>query len=210
MNFCRKSFLAPLFVKLRVLNACVTSSLLYGIEVWGLSKVPKLESLYRQRLKIALSVKNNVNNEIVYTESGEDPLELRITKQQLKFWTDIKQLTISNPDHYISKLVNATKDTPYIKHYLQLEQKYTSIAQCSDELHRTFKADREMKINEAATVDEDSRLGTYLSVNPTLCQPTYDRFLEYQRVVVTRYRTGSHNLRIESGRTPYIPREERL
>ena len=27
---------------------------------------------------------------------------------------------------------------------------------------------------------------------------------------MTRYRTGSHNLRIESGRTPYIPREERL
>ena len=85
VNFCRKCFLAPLFVKLRVLNACVTSSLLYGAEVWGMSKIPKLESLYRQGLKIALSVKNNVNNEIVYTESGEDPLEVRITKQQLKF-----------------------------------------------------------------------------------------------------------------------------
>jgi hypothetical protein len=28
--------------------------------------------------------------------------------------------------------------------------------------------------------------------------------------LLVRYRTGSHNLRIESGRTPYIPREERL
>ena len=30
-----------------------------------------------------------------------------------------------------------------------------------------------------------------------------------QRVCITRYRTGSHNLKIESGRTPHIPRDER-
>ena len=169
-----------------------------------------MESLYRQGLKIALSVRNNVNNEIVYTESGENPLELRITKQQLKFWIGMKELADSNPDHYISKLINATKDTPFIKHYLQIEQKYTSVSKCSDELQRCLKSTRELKVNEAAIVDGDSRLGTYLSVNPTLCQPTFDGLLEFQRVLVTRYRTGSHNLRIESGRTPYIPREERL
>ena len=209
-NFCRKNFLAPLFIKLRVLSSCVTSSLLYGAEVWGVAKVPRLESLFRQGLKIALSVRNNVNNEIVYTEAGENPLEHRITNQQLKFWIGMKELTNSNPDHYISKLINATKDTPYIKHYLQLEQQYETVSQCSDELYHRLKADRELKINRAAAVDGESRLGTYLFINPTLCQPTYDCPLEFQRVMMTRYRTGSHNLRIESGRTPYIPREERL
>ena len=78
-KFCRKNFLAPLFIKLRVLSSCVTSSLLYGTEVWDVAKVPRLESLFRQGLKIALSVRNDVNNEIVYTEAGRNPLEHRLT-----------------------------------------------------------------------------------------------------------------------------------
>ena len=34
-NFCRKNFLAPLDIKLDVLNTCVTASLLYSCETWG-------------------------------------------------------------------------------------------------------------------------------------------------------------------------------
>ena len=62
-NFCRKNFLAPLDVKLNVLNTCASASLTYGCKVWGGAKIPKLEALYRQGLKTALSVSNNVNNE---------------------------------------------------------------------------------------------------------------------------------------------------
>ena len=209
-NFCRKNFLSPLFVKLRVLNSCVTSSLLYGSEVWAESKVPKLESLYRQGLKIALSVRNNVCNEIVYIETGENPLELRITQQQLKFWSSIMELMNSNPNHYISKLVIATEDTPYIKYYKQITQQYTNAEKYAEEFGRNLKSTRESKIRAAAAADEASRLGTYFTINPTLCQPNFDGKLEFQRVLITKYRTGSHNLRIESGRTPYIAREERL
>ena len=81
----RKNFLAPLDVKLNVLNTCASASLTYGCEVWGGAKIPKLEALYRQGLKTALSVSNNVNNEIVYFETGAWPLQIRISKQQLKF-----------------------------------------------------------------------------------------------------------------------------
>ena len=34
-NFCRKNLLAPLAIKLRVLDTCVSSSLIYGCEAWG-------------------------------------------------------------------------------------------------------------------------------------------------------------------------------
>ena len=34
-NFCARNYLAPLKVKLDVLKACVTSTLLYGCECWG-------------------------------------------------------------------------------------------------------------------------------------------------------------------------------
>ena len=59
----------------------------------------------------------------------------------------------------------------------------------------------------------DSRLGVYLNVNPNLISPIQrSDILEFERVLVTRYRCGSHNLKIESGRlcNPKIPREERI
>ena len=55
-NFCRKNFLAPLDVKFHVLNTCVSASLTYGCETWGMRHISKLEVLYRQGLKSALSV----------------------------------------------------------------------------------------------------------------------------------------------------------
>ena len=208
-NFCRKNFLAPLETKLNVLNTCVSSSITYGCEVWGSSNVPKLESLYRQGLKTALSIRNNINNEIVYIEAGVGPLQIKLSKQQLNFWLSIEEITQTNPNHYIAKLVNAAAGTDYIKYYKQLQQTFTTVEQCVESLEATFKTTYERKIRTAAEADSDSRLGAYLLVNPTLVKPSYTNKMEFQRVCVTRYRTGSHNLKIETGRNPHVPRDER-
>ena len=208
-NFCRKNFLAPLEVKLNVLNSCVSSSITYTCEVWGISNVPKLESLYRQGLKTALSIRNNVNNEIVYIETGEWPLQIKLSKQQLNFWLSIVEITQTKPNHYITKLVNAAADTRYIRYYKQLQQTFTTPGECVESMKATFKTTFEGKIRAAADDDSDSRLGAYFLVNPALVKPTYNEKMEFQRVCVSRYRTGSHNLKIEAGRTPHIPRDER-
>ena len=48
-------------------------------------------------------------------------------------------------------------------------------------------------------------------MNPNLQKPNYDDMIEFERVMTTRYRTGSHNLRIETGRRqPKEEREDRL
>ena len=59
----------------------------------------------------------------------------------------------------------------------------------------------------------DLKLGTYLQINPKLEAPLYsDAMFELERILISRYRTGSHNLRIETGRQrcPITRREERL
>ena len=38
-NFCRKNFLAPLQVKMKVLNTCVNASITHGCETWGIARV---------------------------------------------------------------------------------------------------------------------------------------------------------------------------
>ena len=209
-NFCRKNFLAPLFVKFKVLSSCVSSSLLYGCETWGMNKLQDVETAFRQGLKSALSVRECTNNEIVYIESGEWPLEVKITKQQIKFWLSLLEIFDKQPDHYIAKLVRIGESTEYIKYYKRLIDSYTDPKTCDELMKNNFSNNMKAKIENAAGLDEDSKLGTYLLVNPELKTPVYTQLFEFQRVVMTRYRTGSHNLRIEKDRRfPNSKREDR-
>ena len=171
----------------------------------------KLEVLYRQGLKTAMSIRKTVNNEIVYIESGEFPLYMRVAKQQLKFWKSIQKLKEEKPDHYISKLVEIADGCSFIKYYQELEQQYATPNDCMKLMKEEFLKTTQESIQTSATSDENSKLGAYLTVNPSLNKPTYDNKLEFQRVNITRYRCGSHNLMIEKGRRPpHIPQEERL
>ena len=67
-------------------------------------------------------------------------------------------------------------------------------------------------ITSAAVNDPDSKLGTYLRVNPDLKPyvPIPPNLLEDERKLVTRFRTGSHSLSIELGRFSRTPRPNRL
>ena len=67
------------------------------------------------------------------------------------------------------------------------------------------------KIIEASD-DVDSKLGTYYCVNPLLKKFNMDiqTLTENERILITRFRTGSHSLAIEIGRFSNTPRENRL
>ena len=209
-NFCRKNFLAPLCVKLKVLNTCVNASVTYGCETWGISKIKELETMYRQGIKAALSVRESVNNEIVYVESGEWPLEIRVSASQIKFWSSLCTIQQENPNHYISKLLEIGRETEYVKFYKKLHERYIYPASCISEMKEEFINNVTEKLRQSAN-DPDSRLGCYFLLNPQLSSPMYNNKLEFQRVCISRYRTGSHNLRIEKDRRlPNSNREDRL
>ena len=61
-------------------------------------------------------------------------------------------------------------------------------------------------------IDEDSRLGTYFSINPDLQSyvPKPQTIMEKERKITTIFRAGSHSLNIEAGRYTNTPRENRL
>ena len=84
---------------------------------------------------------------------------------------------------------------------------------CETTLAASFKEDCKIKIRLQAENDDGSRLGTYLKVNPKLIPPTQDLCIfEKEQITISRYRCGSHNLIIETGRmcNPKIPREDRM
>ena len=99
----------------------------------------------------------------------------------------------------------------FIKYYKTLERENVSPRNCLLNYENMCK-EKWIISFMSATNDNDSRMGTYLQVNPTLSKPAYHSqlLLETDRLMLTRFRCGSHSLLIEKGRFSNIPRNERL
>ena len=91
----------------------------------------------------------------------------------MKFWSSITKIIDDDPNHYIAKLVQIGENTQYIKHYKNLATRFTSSADCNNALKIEYSNKFKSKINDAAVIDVDSKLGTYLTVNPNLTKPTF-------------------------------------
>ena len=133
----------------------------------------------------------------------------------MKFWIELQTMITENPNHPLGRLIEygKTLNLPFLKHYEKLETDFVTPQNCQDTLTRKFRDESSEKIRRKSNDDPESRLGMYMQVNPHLTPITpVENILECERVVLTRYRSGSHNLKIESGRlhNPTIPRDERL
>ena len=212
-NFCAKNYLAPLKIKLEVLNSCIASSLCYSCESWGKWLPNEIEAIFRIGIKTALSIRFSTPNEIVYIESGMQPLLCTIKKRQLKFWRSLNQ-NIASHSHLEKLLLKAHEiELPYVTYYRNLSEKYDSPVNCEIYLKAATMNEMYQGIRAADTVDIDSKLGTYFQINLELKTPTYEcNTFEIERINITRFRIGSNNLLIETGRfaTPRIPRENRM
>ena len=83
---------------------------------------------------------------------------------------------------------------------------------CEKSLTRAITEAYKDRITSQFNRDNDSKLGTYYRINPTLTSnvPAPQATLEFERELVTRFRTGSHSLAVEIGRYTNTPRENRL
>ena len=210
-NFCRVNRNAPLSAKLTVLDACVSSSITYAAETWG-NNSKAADTCFSSGVRTALSVRQNTNNEIVYVESGTSPLHCRVQKSQVKFWAYVTNYMDEFPESALSKVVKIALDNNivYTKYYVNLAAKFGDPNRCSTELSKECVETWGRKFATAAS-DVDSKLATYLRVNPSLKKFTPSPTLtENERILLTRFRTGSHSLAIETGRFSNTPRDNRL
>ena len=144
---------------------------------------------------------------------GKHPLECKIKKLQYTFWTKITRYAVDNPDSAIAKVLKCGSSCTlaFIRYYNGLLKEYSNPSFCQMKTEADFRKKWKLIINQKAS-DPDSKLGTYLLVNPEL-KPyvTYSQgTMECERIIITRFRTGSHSLAIELGRFSNIPRQNRL
>ena len=213
-NFCRTNNNAPFHVKLDVLDTCVTSSLLYGCETWANCN-NDVKQPYRSGLKIALNVRQNLNNEIVHVETGKFPLCGKVKSTQLKFWLFIiNKYVVDFPESAVAKVVKMGMEcnSKYLKHYTDLQATYENPTACKEAIDLKYIELCKSKMIAKYNLDPDSKLGTYYRVNPNLTSNVQNPqpVMEFERELVTRFRTGSHSLAVEIGRYSNIPRENRL
>ena len=129
----------------------------------------------------------------------------------MKFGLNVKKYANENPNSALKYFLDVAFDSNlnYVKFYQNLENYHMSPTQCLENHKQMFS--EKWKSNYAA-YDIDSKLGTYLQINPSLAAPSYmfKSCFETDRLLLTRFRYGSHSLLIEKGRFMNVPRCDRL
>ena len=187
----------------------------YSCEAWGSYPLNKIEVLQRKAIKMVLDIYSNSANDIVYVESGFSNLKPVIYKRQLKYFQKLRQDCENNPTSSISRIVMQAINakTLFIRHYLKLDDQFRDNNHCYDFYANEHKTAIRNNIIQKHSTDPNSILGTYFQINPSLESPKFYRdsaCQEYDRVIISRYRIGSHKLNIQAGRLQNVNRTERL
>ncbi len=85
-SFLKKNFEVPFYVKRKLYEAALMSSVLYGCESWLNGDLRPVIKLYNWGLKQLLGVRMTTCNDLCYLESGFPPLRALVTQRQRKFF----------------------------------------------------------------------------------------------------------------------------
>ena len=204
-SFLNKNADLPFKIKSRVLEACLMSSVLYSCEAWFSENLGKLNKLYMTSIKAVLGVRESCPNAIALVEGGFVRLTAIVKERQFKFYSKLTNSRSHMEDDPFMFMLNTARyyNTPAARHIDRILQ-FTDMSYVKNDME-TLRA----FIRDAS----GSRYTTYLRLNTELTKHCiYDSvdIPEYTRVDFTRLRTGSHRLKVETGRWSRLPRERRL
>ena len=181
------------------------SSVLYSCEAWFRHNLGKLNKLYMTSIKAVLGVRESCPNAIALVEGGFVRLTAIVKERQFKFYSKLTNSRSHMEDDPFMFMLNTARcyNTPAARHIDRILQ-FTDMSYVKSDME-TLKD----FIRDAS----GSRYTTYLRLNTDLTKHCiYDSvdIPEYTRVDFTRLRTGSHRLKVETGRWSRLPRERRL
>lgn len=76
----------PVSLQLKLFDKMILPILMYGAEVWGVTKAKHIEQVHIDYCKQILGVPTHTSNAAVYAELGRTPLYIRYFTRCLKYW----------------------------------------------------------------------------------------------------------------------------
>ena len=194
-NFLRSNKLAPIPVKLKVLEACVCSALLHNCETFG-SKIPDdLEKVYLSLIKSCLGVRRNTPNKLVMTESNMPPIKSLIYSRQLNFITRFKDNLVEGSTRKTIYEELIKHNNSYLSHYTSLCSKYPT----KNDITRHCKTELFNDVARLSEVEKNYKFNLYKKFNPSLLPPNLHDTNIFS-IKFIRLRLSSHSFPIETGR----------
>ena len=101
-------------VFIRMLDAQVVPTLLYGAEVWGIENSRKVETVHTFALKKFLGLSTRTPNHMVYGDLGRFPLHLSACVRAIKYWLKLTKMEPGRLPHqaYLMLLSSNTSGKP--------------------------------------------------------------------------------------------------
>ena len=195
VSFLQKNTDVPFYVKKRIFDAALMSSVLYGCESWFHGDLRPIEKLYNWGIKQLLGVRVTTCTEMCYVELGYPSLKALIQAKQRKFFQSLWDERHDSHDDPWTHAVRLTlaSNTPTGRHIDGL------IHNAVDDVKLNIETLRSNIVRSAS-----SRRITYLQMNPSLTvhhlYSCRGKVNEVHRIAFTRLRVVSHNLAIETGR----------
>ena len=195
--FCFKNQSMPFTFKNDVFEAVLTSKLTYGSEAWLVDDYKVIDALYMSALKSMLGVRKQTPNDIVLTECGLPTLKERVRRRQQNF---IK-----------SKLTDPEEPLTIV--YMLCQQNNTNAYRNLRKVME-YEFDAKERRHQAMRECTKTKTVTYRNINPSFSvhsmYTSADKYIaDYRRTEMTRFRVGSHRLKVETGRWSRLPREQR-
>ena len=210
---------------IKMFDTYILPILEYNCELWtNLKPIHDIEKIQLGYLKNILGIRRQTPSLAVYGETGRFPLHVRQQIRMVNYWLKLKQLPVSSilgkcleiheniltqgqntwlgkVKHMISEHVQAGQNenlnviTKSFSVNIYMKAQQNILAEINDSAQQP-------KLRTYKLIKTDYRIEPYLLLN--LSRKTCSK--------IARFRTSSHNLRIETGRheRPIIPADERL
>ena len=213
-------------VAIDLFDKYISPVLSYGSEVWGFHKAPEIEQVQLNFCKRLLRVKRTTQNDFVYGELGRYPMYIFRYIRIIKYWLKIIS---GQKSHYVSllyndSLANIDRNTRYgwsrkVRSLLFScgfgEPWYNQGVGDIDWFCAVFKTRLSDMFQQEwhGRICDSTRATFYRTFKD---QITFSPYLDgvsskLYRISLSRLRTSSHRLGIETGRwrRPVLPREQR-
>lgn len=211
---------------LELFDKLVTPILNYGCEVWGFSQARSIERVHLQFCKRILCVKTSTQNDFVYGELGRTDFYTRRIYIAIKYWLKVIASDQRKYIQVVYKMMLNDLETNYrITNWAQLIKialtnlgfAYVWIAQGVGNSSLFLKSLKQ-RLNDTFIQNWESRLqnSSRALFYKELSSFDYKQYLDIVsikkfRIALTKLRSSSHRLEIETGRwaRPKIERQNR-